>query len=102
MDGDLKYLDNMGSDLGSLVDRLLPGTSKRFSKMMDTRYEKKPPFEKPNFDDKRQQENHVLHDWLPRFRFRAFALPFIVPVISNWLATAPQMTAHLLLSKNYA
>merc|ERR1712176_953942 len=41
VDGDLKYLDNMGSDLGSLVDRLLPGTSKRFSKMMDTRGNKK-------------------------------------------------------------
>jgi len=37
VDSDLRYLDNMGSDLGGLVDRLLPGTSKRFAKMLDTR-----------------------------------------------------------------
>lgn len=37
VDSDLKYLDGMGSDLGGLVDRLLPGTTKRFSKMLDTR-----------------------------------------------------------------
>lgn len=41
VDSDLRYLDNMGSDLGSLVDRLLPGTSKRFGKMLDTRNNRK-------------------------------------------------------------
>ena len=37
----MKYLDGMGGDLGGLVDRLLPGTSKRFSKMLDTRNNRK-------------------------------------------------------------
>lgn len=41
VDSDLRYLDNMGSDIGSLVDRLLPGTSKRFAKMLDTRNNRK-------------------------------------------------------------
>ena len=41
VDSDLKYLDGMGGDLGGLVDRLLPGTSKRFSKMLDTRNNRK-------------------------------------------------------------
>lgn len=41
VDSDLRYLDGMGSDLGGLVDRLLPGTSKRFAKMLDTRNNKR-------------------------------------------------------------
>ena len=41
VDNDLKYLDGMGGDLGGLVDRLLPGTSKRFAKMLDTRNNRK-------------------------------------------------------------
>ncbi len=50
----------------------------------------------PNHDSKWKQENHVLHGWLSRIRFRALALPDILPDISR---LAPQLTASLLKLK---